>query len=172
MIMANKATNIIFIEFPKTSTADNKMKFYGSMEASSHIAGIDSNSFADECAEYNSIELTFFSYWTAPKEFLQQLCDTYGCSITGVSYEFGNYYTETIELTKFGYGVYDPEQKLFRLDAEDAYRALCDGFELMVKGYGGDSDNYTGICISDFEDYTEDDIRESLSDYSDYQIWP
>lgn len=64
------------------------------------------------------------------------------------------------------------ELGVIRLDsAQEALDALMDGHEVMVKGYGDDWENYTGIYKEDYEDMDNDEILDLLADYEDYQLW-
>jgi len=50
--------------------------------------------YSDECIA----EIFMGVPWSAPLEKLQNLCNTYGCSIIGVAYDFGVNYVDSFEL--------------------------------------------------------------------------
>lgn len=57
------------------------------------------------------------------------------------------------------------------LSTNEAIRLLRLGTELMVKPYDGDDENFTGITIDDYEGQEDEEIAESLKDYTDIQNW-
>lgn len=57
------------------------------------------------------------------------------------------------------------------LTPEQALELLKQGIEIMVKPYDDDWENFTGIVIEDFEDWSDVDILEYLEEKEQIELW-
>ena len=57
------------------------------------------------------------------------------------------------------------------LTPEQALETLKQGFEVMVLPYDDDWENFTGIVIEDFEDWSDVDILEYLEEKEQIELW-
>lgn len=94
--MANICNNILFVSFPKGSTAEVKEQFMVDMRENLEVNYYDEEGFY----EFGNFEMDISSKWAAPIELLTELAKKYHLKIIGVSYEFACEYVATIEINE------------------------------------------------------------------------
>jgi sugar phosphate isomerase/epimerase len=91
--MANIADNIIRIYLGVDDTDFTKIE-----QIRDELKELSYDYFEADYIDENSAEIIMGSKWVAPLDEFQDICNTYGCEIIGVSTEFNNGYVEAFEL--------------------------------------------------------------------------
>lgn len=96
--MANIADIILKIEFPEIEFNETIND-----EILNGLKNLSYEYFDIIHLDENCAEVTMGGAWNVNIDGLQKLCNTFGCYIIGIAYDFGNNYVESFELSSDDY---------------------------------------------------------------------